>query len=97
MEERANAVREGKSFTADGRLEGETQEIGTYEIKNPRRYGLKRKDRYVSQDFTEWAIKYFNRLMENIKPHTVKKSNTNGWDIDKHGFSSYLTGQGLTA
>ena len=98
MDRRANAVREGKAFSADGILEGDKVNNITYEVDKPRKHGLKRKDRYVSQDITEWAKYYVNKLMKDLKSNSQQNSETKGtWDINKHGLSAYLTGQGLTA
>lgn len=98
MDRRANAIREGKSFSADGILEGDEVNNVTYEVKNPRKHGLKRKDRYMSQDITEWAKHYVNKLMGDLKSANQQSTTDKGtWDIDKHGLSAYLIGQGLTA
>ena len=98
MDKRANAVREGKSFSADGILEGDEVNNVSYEVKNPRKHGLKRKDKYMSQDITEWAKHYVNKLLGDLKSTNQQSTTDKGaWDIDKHGLSSYLTGQGLTA
>lgn len=98
MDRRANAVREGKYFSADGILEGDEVNNVTYEVNKPRKYGLKRKDRYVSQDITEWAKYYVNKLIKDLKSTNQQSSETKGiWDINKHGLGAYLIGQGLTA
>ena len=98
MDRRANAVREGKSFSADGILEGDKVNNVSYEVKNPRKHGLKRKDRYMSQDITEWAKHYVNKLLGDLKSTSQQNTtNTGTWDLNKHGLSAYLTGQGLTA
>jgi hypothetical protein len=98
MDRRANAVREGKAFSADGILEGDKVNNVSYEVKNPRKHGLKRKDRYMSQDITEWAKHYVNKLLGDLQS-TSQQTTTNAgtWDIDKHGLGAYLAGQGLTA
>lgn len=98
MENTMNAVREGKTFSADGLYDGKQSAKVQYEVKNPRKYGLKRKERYVDADAGEWAHHYFTRVMDGLTP--VKKKDeqqTGGWDISKHGLSAYLDGQGLTA
>lgn len=98
MDRRANAVREGKSFSADGILEGDQVNNVSYEVKNPRKHGLKRKDRYMSQDITEWAKHYVNKLLGDLQSTSQQNTTSTGtWDINKHGLSAYLTGQGLTA
>ena len=92
---RINAVKEGRSFDADGVLEGDV--VDNTSIQTQKK-GLFKKDKYVDQDNTEWAKYYLNKLVGNLTPYqreAIKKSG--GWDITKHGLASYLTGQGLNA
>lgn len=88
---RIQAVKDGKAFEGDGKLEGDTVDNVRIQTK---KHGLRKKDKYVDQDNTEWAKYYVNKLVSKLTP-TKKKANT--WDISKHGFSSYLDGQGLRA
>ena len=92
---RINAVKEGRSFDADGVLEGDV--VDNTSIQTQKK-GLFKKDKYVDQDNTEWAKYYLNKLVGNLTPYqreAIKESG--GWDITKHGLASYLTGQGLNA
>lgn len=95
MDARADAVREGKAFSADGILEGDTVHNVTYEVDKPRKHGLSRKDKYLSQDITEWAKHYTNKLIGQLK--TSSSKSTKSWDASKYGLGAYLTGQGLDA
>ena len=95
LDARANAVREGKTFSADGILEGDVVNNVTYKVDKPRKHGLSRKDKYLSQDITEWAKHYTNKLIGQLKTSSNKSSKT--WDISKYGLGAYLTGQGLDA
>ena len=92
---RINAVKSGEAFEGDGVL-------GTDKVDNTRiqtqKKGLFRKEKYVDQDNTEWAKYYLNKLVSSLKPHeSAKKEDNKGWDMSKHGFGAYLTGQGLNA
>lgn len=92
---RINAVKSGEAFEGDGVL-------GTDKVDNTRiqtqKKGLFRKEKYVDQDNTEWAKYYLNKLVGSLKPHEgAKKEDNKGWDMSKHGFGAYLTGQGLNA
>ena len=95
VDNRINAVKEGKSFSADGVLDGDVVDNISIQTK---RKGLFKKAKYVDQDNTEWAKYYIDKLVENIKPYKSGDSSDNGtWDISKHGFAAYLSGQGLNA
>ena len=92
---RINAVKSGEAFEGDGVL-------GTDKVDNTRiqtqKKGLFRKEKYVDQDNTEWAKYYLNKLVSSLKPYEgSKQENNKGWDMSKHGFGAYLTGQGLDA
>lgn len=92
---RINAVKSGEAFEGDGVL-------GTDKVDNTRiqtqKKGLFRKEKYVDQDNTEWAKYYLNKLVSSLKPHeSAKKEDNKSWDMSKHGFGAYLTGQGLNA
>lgn len=92
---RINAVKSGEAFEGDGVL-------GTDKVDNTRiqtqKKGLFKKEKYVDQDNTEWAKYYLNKLVGSLKPHEgSKKEDNKGWDMSKHGFGAYLTGQGLNA
>lgn len=95
IDARANAIRESKSFSADGILEGDTVHNVTYKVDKPRKHGLSRKDKYLSQDITEWAKHYINKLVGQLKTNSGKSAKS--WDISKYGLGAYLTGQGLDA
>lgn len=90
---RINAAKEGKAFSGDGILDGDV--VDNIQIQTQKK-GLFKKDKYVDQDNTEWAKYYFNKLMSQLKPHQ-KQENKGNWDINKHGFQAYLTGQGINA
>ena len=95
MDNRINAVREGKSFSADGILDGDVVDNTTIQTQKK---GLFKKDKYVEQDNTEWAKYYLNKLVQNINPYEKEKTTDRGaWDVSKHGFEAYLAGQGLNA
>lgn len=95
MDNRINAVREGKSFSADGILDGDVVDNTTIQTQKK---GLFKKDKYVEQDNTEWAKYYLNKLVQNINPYEKEKTADKGaWDVSKHGFEAYLAGQGLNA
>ena len=95
IDARANAVREGRAFSADGILEGDAVHNVTYEVNKPRKHGLSRKDKYLSQDITEWAKHYINKLVGQLTASSSKGART--WDTSKYGLGAYLTGQGLDA
>ena len=89
---RINAVKNGKVFSADGVLDTDAAENVQTAMETGK--GLRKKTTYLDQDNTEWAKYYLNKLVANLKPHERKQE---GWDINKHGFNAYLTGQGLSA
>lgn len=91
---RINAAKEGRSFGGDGILEGDV--VDNVHIQTKKR-GLRKKDKYVDQDNTEWAKYYLGKLVGQLKPHTKKQQSTNKWDTSKYGLGSYLTGQGYNA
>lgn len=90
---RINAVKSGQAFEGDGVLQGD--QVDNIKIQTQKK-GLFRKEKYVDQDNTEWAKYYLNKLVSQLKPHQ-KDSDKGTWDINKHGFGAYLTGQGLNA
>lgn len=87
---RIQAVKDGKSFEGDGKMEGDVVDNVRIQTKK----GLRKKDKYVDQDNTEWAKYYVNKLVSKLTPQKKKE---NGWDVTKHGFGAYLNGQGLKA
>lgn len=91
---RINAVKEGRSFEGDGILDGDV--VDNVRIQTKKR-GLRKKDKYVDQDNTEWAKYYLGKLVGQLKPYQKKQQNTNKWDPSKYGLGSYLTGQGYNA
>ena len=91
---RINAAKEGRSFEGDGILDGDV--VDNVRIQTKKR-GLRKKDKYVDQDNTEWAKYYVGKLVGQLKPYTKKQPSTNKWDTSKYGLGSYLTGQGYNA
>lgn len=92
---RIGAVKDGKSFDADGVLD--TDVVDNISIQTQKK-GLFKKDKYVDQDNTEWAKYYLNKLVGGLKPHQKEETKDTGkWDINKHGFAAYLSGQGFNA
>ena len=91
---RINAAKEGRSFEGDGILEGDV--VDNVRIQTKKR-GLRKKDKYVDQDNTEWAKYYLGKLIGQLKPYNKKQPTSNKWDTSKHGLGAYLTGQGYHA
>ena len=92
---RIGAVKNGQTFSADGVLASD--KIDNTSIQTQKK-GLFKKEKYVDQDNTEWAKYYLNKLVSQLKPYQKEAAKeVGGWDISKHGLSSYLTGQGLNA
>lgn len=92
MNNRINAVRNGQAFSADGLLDTDT--IDNVSIQTQKK-GLFKKEKYVDQDNTEWAKYYLNQLVKQLKPYDkAATTSSKDWDITKHGFEAYLTGQG---
>ena len=92
---RINAVKSGEVFDSDGSLSTDIADNTTIQTQKK---GLLRKEKYVDQDNTAWAKHYLNKLVEKLNPYEkAKKADSKGWDMSKHGFGAYLTGQGLNA
>ena len=92
---RINAVKSGEAFDSDGSLSTDIADNTTIQT---RKKGLLRKEKYVDQDNTAWAKHYLNKLIGKLNPYEkAKKADSKGWDMSKHGFGAYLTGQGLNA
>ena len=92
---RIGAIKEGETFEADGVLGSDR--ANNVSIQTQKK-GLFKKDKYVDQDNTEWAKYYLNKLVGQLNPYTKEEVKDNGkWDMTKHGFAAYLTGQGLNA
>ena len=92
---RIGAVKDGKSFDADGVLD--TDVVDNISIQTQKK-GLFKKEKYVAQDNTEWAKYYLNKLVGGLKPHQKEEvKDTGKWDINKHGLAAYLSGQGYDA
>ena len=92
---RINAVKNGQTFSADGVLDSDV--VDNTSIQTQKK-GLFKKEKYVDQDNTEWAKYYLNKLVSNLKPHQKEEVVDKGkWDMAKHGFAAYLTGQGYNA
>lgn len=92
---RINAVKNGQTFSADGVLDSDV--VDNTSIQTQKK-GLFKKEKYVDQDNTEWAKYYLNKLVSNLKPHQKEEVVDKGkWDMTKHGFAAYLTGQGYNA
>lgn len=92
---RINAVKSGEAFDSDGSLSTDIADNTTIQTQKK---GLLRKEKYVDQDNTAWAKHYLNKLVEKLNPYEkAKKADSKGWDMSKHGFGAYLTGQGLNA
>lgn len=92
---RINAVKNGQAFSADGVLDSDV--VDNTSIQTQKK-GLFKKEKYVDQDNTEWAKYYLNKLVSNLKPHQKEEAVDKGkWDMTKHGFAAYLTGQGYNA
>ena len=90
---RINHIKSGNNYSADGVLD--TDKVQNVSVQT-RKKGLFRKEQYTDQDITEWAKYYVDKLLRQLKTHTVEDKNPKqGWDISKHGLSSYLLGQGL--
>lgn len=90
---RINSIKNGEIFDSDGTSQSDRAD--NVSIQTQKR-GLFKKDKYVNQDNTEWAKYYLNKLVSTLNPYQRTVQN-NGWDINKHGLSAYLTGQGLNA
>lgn len=92
---RINAVKSGEAFDSDGSLSTDIADNTTIQTQKK---GLLRKEKYVDQDNTAWAKHYLNKLVGKLNPYEkAKKADSKGWDMSKHGFGAYLTGQGLNA
>lgn len=92
---RINAVKSGEAFDSDGSLSTDIADNTTIQTQKK---GLLRKEKYVDQDNTAWAKHYLNKLVGKLNPYEkAKKADSKGWDMAKHGFGAYLTGQGLNA
>ena len=92
---RIQAVKDGKTFEGDGVLDSDTAD--NTRIKTQKK-GLFKKAKYVEQDNTEWAKYYLSKLVGQLTPHTKTASVDKGsWDLTKHGLGAYLTGQGYNA
>ena len=92
---RIQAIKNGESFDSDGSHANDR--VNNVRIQTQKK-GLIKKDKYVDQDITEWGKHYFASLMKKMKPHKKEAAkDTGAWDINKHGFGAYLTGQGLNA
>lgn len=92
---RIQAVKEGKTFEGDGVLDSDT--VDNTRIQTQKK-GLFKKAKYVDQDNTEWAKYYLSKLVGQLTPHTKDSSTDKGsWNMSKHGLAAYLTGQGLNA
>ena len=92
---RINAVKSGEAFDSDGSLSTDIADNTTIQTQKK---GLLRKEKYVDQDNTAWAKHYLNKLVGKLNPYEkAKKTDSKGWDMSKHGFGAYLTGQGLNA
>lgn len=90
---RINLVKNGVVFDADGT--SASDQVDNISIKTKNR--IFRKDEYVDQDNTEWAKHYLNKLVATLNPFKKTKDTSKDWDINKHGLTAYLTGQGLNA
>ena len=89
-------VSSGSGFNSDGGRD--TDKVVNMEMKT-KKPGLFKKKVYTKQDIAAWGKYYFNKLVSNLKEYkeedeTKKDSD---WDISKHGFAAYLTGQGYNA
>lgn len=92
---RINAVKSGEAFEGDGVLGSDS--VDNTRIQTQKK-GLFRKEKYVDQDNTEWAKYYLNKLVSGLKPYQKQKKVDEGaWDMTKHGFGAFLTGQGMNA
>ena len=92
---RIQAVKEGKTFEGDGVLDSDT--VDNTRIQTQKK-GLFKKAKYVDQDNTEWAKYYLSKLVGQLTPHTKAASvDKDSWNMSKHGLAAYLTGQGLNA
>ena len=94
LDARVAHIKEGKHFNADGTFDEDTSHNVSYTIDKPRKHGLTRKDKNVTQDMRKWVDHYMHKVMGKLTPETQDKGT---WDSSKHGFSAYLTGQGLNA
>lgn len=101
MEKRLGAVKEGKTFSADGKLDDDVAQNITLQLnkRDKRKYGKEfGKDTTPDTDITAAAAYYLSKLVGQMSPYQRKKADdSNAWNMDKHGFSAYLTGQGLNA
>lgn len=101
MEKRLGAVKEGKAFSADGKLDDDVAQNITLQLnrRDKRKYGKEfGKDTTPDTDITAAAAYYLSKLVGQMSPYQRKKADdSNAWNMDKHGFSAYLTGQGLNA
>lgn len=94
MDARVAHVKAGKHFNADGTFDEDVNHNVSYTIDKPRKHGLTRKDKDVTQNMKTWVDHYMHKVMGTLKPETQNMGN---WDASKHSFGAYLTGQGLNA
>ena len=96
---RIDAVRNGQTFSADGRLDTDEVNNVTIPVGDRKfRRQLRREDRNpreIRQDNTEAAIYYLNKLMSKMSAHN--DTSKEEWDLTKHGLEAYLSGHGYNA
>lgn len=97
IEDRLTAIKEGKQFNADGSLDGTHAQNVTMTIKRPKKHGLSKDDKELTQGIRDWVDYFVNKSMLQLKPFQGGTSDKGAWDVTKHGLSAYLTGQGLNA
>ena len=92
----AKDVSSGSGFNSDGGRD--TDKVVNMEMET-RKPGLFKKKVYTKQDIAAWGKYYFNKLVSNLKEYKEEdeKGKNSDWDISKHGFAAYLTGQGYNA
>lgn len=89
---RINALKSGQAFEGDGVLIGDSPDNITI-----RRRALRKKNRYIDQDNTEWAKYYLNKLVEGMDPYVKEEVKPVTFDNTAHSLSAYLTGNGIDA
>jgi hypothetical protein len=62
-----------------------------------RRRALRKKNRYIDQDNTEWAKYYLNKLVESMNPYVKDEVKPVTFDNATHSLNAYLTGNGIDA
>ena len=90
MSNRISAVKNGKTFSADGVMDGDVADNTSITTKK----GLFKKPRYVEQDNTEWAKYYLNQLVRSLSP-IKKEDQKKHTNTDQFSFENYLRGSGL--